>query len=324
MKRRDFIVGPGSAAAMTAAGHAQQTKVTRIGLLRYIAAHEKQFNAFREGLRTLGYIEGQTMVLEQRDASGVPPRLGPLAEELVRLNMDIIVVDGSVTAKVVKAVTSTIPVVFALATDPAAEGLAASMARPGGNLTGLTMSVGYQLAGKRVELLKDVQPALSRLAILAQPENTTARANVDDTEMACRSLGLSVRTFEVRAADDLPKAFAAMLAWNADGLTTLPDGLLFAQRERVATFAIGGKLPAVHPEIEFPLASGLVSYGPSLPDLFRRSASYVDKIVKGTPPAQLPVEQPSKLELVVNLKTAHALGLTISRDFLLRADEVIE
>ena len=277
-----------------------------------------------DGLRALGYIEGQNIVIEQRYAAGALQRLGPLAEELVRLNMDVIVVDGSATAKAVKAATSTIPVVFSLATDPVAEQLVSSMARPGANLTGLTMSVGYQLAGKRVELLKDIKPSLSRLAMLAQPDNTTARAYLQDTETVSRALGISTRTFEARTADDLPRAFAAMVEWQADGVVTLADALLFSQRERIVTLAINHKLPGVHPEVEFPLAGGLLSYGPSLADLFRRSASYVDKIVKGTPPAQLPIEQPSKLELVVNLKTAQSLGLTISRDFLLRADEVIE
>jgi len=209
-------------------------------------------------------------------------------------------------------------------TDPVAEQLASSMARPGANLTGLTMSVGYQLDGKRVELLKDIKPSLSRLALLAQPDNTTARAYVHDTETAGRALGIGTRTFEARTSDDLPRAFAAMVEWQADGVITLADALLFSQRDRIVTLATNNRLPGVHPEVEFPLAGGLLSYGPSLADLFRRSASYVDKIVKGALPAQLPIEQPSKLELVLNLKTAQALGLTISRDFLLRVDEVIE
>jgi len=275
-------------------------------------------------LRTLGYIEGQNIVIEQRYAAGTLSRLAPLAEELVRLNMDVIVVDGSATAKAVKAATSTIPVVFSLATDPVAEQLAASMARPGANLTGLTMSVGYQLAGKRVELLKDLKPNLSRLALLAQPENPTARAYLQDTDTVSRALGVATRTFDARSADDLPRAFNAMIEWQADGIITLADALLFSERDRIVHLANSNKLASVYPEVEFPLAGGLVSYGPSLADLFRRAASYVDKIIKGAAPAVLPIEQPSKLDLVVNLKTAHALGLNISRDFLLRADEVIE
>ena len=217
MRRREFIAGLGSAAAIPPIARAQQTKVTRIGFLRYASPHEKQFEAFRDGLRALGYVEGQNTVIEQRYAGGALQRLAPLADELVRLNMDVIVVDGSATAKAVKAVTSTIPIVFSLATDPVAEQLVSSMARPGANLTGLTMSVGYQLAGKRVELLKDIKPNLSRLAMLAQPDNTTARAYLQDTETVSRALGITTRTFEARTADDLPRAFNAMVEWQADG-----------------------------------------------------------------------------------------------------------
>ena len=323
MRRRTFIAGLG-AAAFPRSAHAQQTKVTRIGFLRYASPHAKQFNAFRDGLSALGYVEGQNIVIEQRYANGVPRQLGPLAEELVRLQMDVLVVDGSTTARAAKTATSTIPVVFSLVTDPVVEQLVFSMARPGTNMTGLTMSVGYQLAGKRVELLKDVKPNLSRLAILTQPENATSRAYVDDTERVSQALLITTRTFEARTVDDLPASFAAMGNWQADGLITLADALLFSERARIVSLAMQHRLPGVHPEIEFPLAGGLLSYGPSLVDLYRRAASCVDKIIKGTPPAELPIEQPSKLDLVVNLKTAQSLGLTISRDFLLRADEVIE
>jgi putative ABC transport system substrate-binding protein len=198
------------------------------------------------------------------------------------------------------------------------------MARPGGNLTGLTMSVGYQLAGKRVELLKDIKPNLSRIAVLAQPDNTTARAYLDDIAAVSRVLGIDMRTFEARTPDELSPAFVAMNDWQANGVVTLADALLFSQRERITALALTHGLPGVHPEIEFPLVGGLLSYGPSLADLFRRASTYVDKIFKGASPSQLPIEQPSKLELAVNLKTAQLLGLTINRDFLLRADEVIE
>ena len=326
MRRRDFIaLLSGAAAAWPLAARAQAlAKVARIGFLRYASPHEKQFNAFREELRALGYVEGKNIVIEQRYAGGVLNRLGELAADLVSSNMDVIVVDGSATAKAAKAATTTIPVVFALATDPVAEGLVSSMARPGASLTGLTMSVGYQLAGKRVELLKDVKPDLSRLAVLSQPDNPTARPYLQEVETVSRALGLSVRAFDVRSVDDLPRAFAAMIEWQANGLITHADALLFSQRVRVVRLALDSGLAGVHPEAEFAEAGGLLSYGPSLPDLFRRAASYVDKILKGTKPAELPVEQPTKLELVVNLKAARTLGLTIGREFLLRADEVIE
>ena len=325
-RRRDFVALLGGATvAWPLAVRAQlQAKVARLGFLRYASPHEKQFNAFRDGLQALGYVEGRNILIEQRYAAGAVDRLGPLAAELVRLNVDLIVVDGSAAAKAAKAATDAIPVVFALATDPEAEGLVVSMARPGANLTGLTMSVGYQLAGKRVELLRDIKPDLSRLAVLGNPGNLTTQPSVQDIERVAGALGVTVRTFEARSTDDLPRAFAAMVAWRADGVNTLNDAMLFSQRERVVRLTLDNNLAGVHPEAEFPEAGGLLSYGPSLSDLFRRAASYVDKVLKGIKPAELAIEQPSRFELVVNLKAAQALGLTISRDFLLRADEVIE
>ena len=324
MKRREFMTVLGGAAAWPTVVRAQKpAKVARIGFLRYASPNERQFNAFRDGLRALGYVEGKNILIEQRYAAGMVDRLRPLVAELVGLNVDVIVVDGSASANAAKAGTATIPVVFS-ATDPEAEGLVASMARPGANLTGLTMSVGYQLAGKRVELLKDIKPDLSRLAVLGNPGNLTTQPNVRDIEKVAGALGVTIRTFEARSIDDLPHAFAAMMAWRADGVNTLNDAMLFSQRERVVKLTLDNKLAGVHPEVEFPEAGGLLSYGPNLSDLFRRAASYVDKILKGIKPAELAIEQPSRFELVVNLKAAQTLGLTISREFLLRADEVIE
>jgi len=250
--------------------------------------------------------------------------LSSLAIELVRSNVDVIVVDGSAAAKACKDATATIPIVFTLAVDPVADGLTASFARPGGNLTGLTMAAGYGLAGKRVELLKDMVGGLSRVAVLSNPGNPPHVPYLRETKRAATALGLAIRAFEVRSPNDLPDAFAAMADWRADGLVTLTDGMLFSQRDLVVELALKSKRPGVYPEAEFVAAGGLASYGPSLPDLFRRAAGYVDKILKGAKPADLPIEQPSKFELVVNLKTAQALGLAISREFQLRADEVIE
>jgi ABC-type uncharacterized transport system substrate-binding protein len=240
------------------------------------------------------------------------------------LNVDVIVVDGPAAAKPAKAATADIPIVFTLATDPVADGLVASMARPGGNLTGLTLSVGYELVAKRVELLKDIKPDLARLAILRNPANPSAGFYSSEAEKAGGVLGLTMRTFDARSPSDLEAAFAAMVEWRADGVATLNDGMFYSQRERVVTLARENRLAGVHPETVFVEAGGLISYGPSLPDLFLRAATYVEKILKGAKPADLPIEQPTKFELVVNLKTARALGLTVSRDFLLRADEVIE
>jgi ABC-type uncharacterized transport system substrate-binding protein len=229
IERRKFLATlGGAAAAWPLAARAQQAgKVARIGFLRYASPHQKQFDGFRDGLRANGYVEGQNIVIEQRYADGAFDRLGELAAELVRLNLDVIVVDGSATAKVVKAATSSIPVVFALATDPVGDGLATSMARPGTNLTGLTLSVGYQLAGKRVELLKDLKSDLSRLAVLIQPNNLTHDSYLQDAERVGRALDLSTRVFAAQSVDDLPRAFAAMVEWRANGVITLNDAFLF-------------------------------------------------------------------------------------------------
>jgi putative tryptophan/tyrosine transport system substrate-binding protein len=325
MKRREFIsLLGGAAAAWPLAAGAQPAKIARIGFMRAAGPNEKDFDAFRSGLRALGYVESQNIVIEQRYAAGAYDRLGELAAELVRLKMDVIVVDGLPAAKAAKAATADIPIVFTLAVDPVADGLVASMARPGANLTGLTFSVGYQLAGKRVELLKDIKPDLVRLAVLKNPDHPASSPFLSEAERVAKVLGLTVRTFDARSPGDLPAAFAAMVEWRADGVITLNDGMLYSQRERVVMLAQENRLASLHPETAFVEAGGLVSYGPSLPDLFLRAATYVDKILKGAKPADLPIEQPTKFELVVNLKTARALGLTISRDFLLRADEVIE
>ena len=324
MKRREFITLLGGATAWPLAASAQSMTVARIGFLRQAGPDERQFDAFRTGLRAAGYIEGRNLVIEQRYAAGAYDRLPALAMELVRANVDVIVVDGTAAAKACKDTTATIPIVFTLAVDPVADDLAASFAHPGGNLTGLTMAAGYGLAGKRLELLKDMVGGLSHVAVLSNPGNPPYLHYLRETERVAAELGVDVRAFEVRGPDDLPGAFAAMADWRADGLVTLTDGMLFSQRARVTELALRSKRPAVYPEAEFVAVGGLASYGPNLPDLFRRAATYVDKIVKGTKPGDLPIEQPSKFELVINLKSAQALGLTISREFQLRADEVIE
>jgi putative tryptophan/tyrosine transport system substrate-binding protein len=325
VRRREFSALVGAAAISWPVGaRAQSAKVARVGFLRQAGPDDKQFNAFRDGLRAAGYVEGENLLIEQRYAAGVYERLSGLAAQLVRSNVDIIVVDGTAAAKACKDASATIPIVFTLAVDPVADGLAASFARPGGNFTGLTMTAGYGLAGKRVELLKDMVRGLSRVAVLNNPGNPTHVSYLAETQRVATALGLDLRAFDVRGPNDLPGVFAATADWRADGLVTLSDGMLFTKRDRVVELALKGKLPAVYPEAEFVVAGGLASYGPSLPDLFRRAASYVDKILKGAKPADLPIEQPSKFELVVNLKTAQTLELTISREFQLRADEVIQ
>ena len=322
--RRELLVAFGGAMAAWPLTVRAQPRLAHIGFLRQAGPHDKQFDAFRDGLRAAGYVEGQNLVIEQRYAAGAYERLSDLAMEFVRSNVDVIVVDGTAAAKACKNATAAIPVVFALAADPVADGLAASFARPGQNLTGLTMTVGYGLAAKRLEVLKDMTRGLSRVAVLGNPGNPTHAPYLHETERAASALGLELRAFEARDPAALPTAFAAIVEWRAEGLSTLSDAMLFSHRDRVTELALRSKLPAVYPEAEFVAAGGLASYGPSLPDLFRRAASYVYKILKGAKPADLPIEQPTKFELTVNLKTAQTLGLTISREFQLRADEVIE
>jgi putative ABC transport system substrate-binding protein len=326
MRRREFIAGiGGAAAAWPLVARAQQPdKVARVGFLRQAGPDAKHFDAFRDGLREAGYSEGHNLLIEQRYATGAYERLFGLATELISSNVDVIVVDGTAAAKACKDASATVPIVFTLSVDPVADGLAASFAHPGGNLTGLTMAAGYGLAGKRVELLKDMVAALSRVAVLSNPDNPPHVPYLRETERTATALGLEVRAFEVKSPPDLTSVFAAIADWRADGLVTLTDGMLFSQRARVVGLALKSKLPAVYPEAEFATAGGLASYGPSLPELFRRAASYVDKILKGAKPADLPIEQPAKFELVVNLETAKSLGLPISRDFQLRADQLIE
>ena len=324
LRRRQFITLLGGAAAWPLKARGQSTTIARVGFLRQAGPDDKHFAAFRGGLLAAGYSEGRNVVIEPRYAAGAYDRLHELALELVRLRVDVIVVDGTAAAKACKDTTSTIPIVFTLAVDPVADGLAASVAHPGANLTGLTMATGYELAGKRLELLKDMVPVLSHVVVLSNPSNPPHVHYLRETERVATALGLEVRAFEVTDPNDLSGAFTAMANWHADGLVTLTDGMLFSHRARVTELAVKSKLPAVYPEAGFPMTGGLASYGPSLPDLFRRAASYVDKIVKGAKPADLPIEQPTKFELVINLKTAKALGLAVSREFQLRADEVIE
>ena len=326
MRRREFIVFAGGlAVAWPLVARAQQPdKVARVGFLRQAGPDAKHFDAFRDGLREAGYSEGHNLLIEQRYAAGAYERLFGLATELISSNVDVIVVDGTAAAKACKDASATVPIVFTLSVDPVADGLAASFAHPGGNLTGLTMAAGYGLAGMRVELLKDMVAAPSRVAVLSNPDNPPHVPYLRETERTATALGLEVRAFEVKSPPDLTGVFAAIADWRADGLVTLTDGMLFSQRARVVELALKSKLPAVYPEAEFATAGGLASYGPSLPELFRRAANYVDKILKGAKPADLPIEQPTKFELVVNLETAKSLELPISRDFQLRVDQLIK
>lgn len=324
-RRRTFLLAAGAFLTAPLAARAQPAgRMHRIGYLRRTAPERAHFEAFRQGLQELGYSENRNIIIEQRYAHGAAERLPGLAAELIRMNPDVIVVDGTPTASVAKAATTTIPIVFVLGVDPVAHGLVASLARPGGNLTGLTMAVGYELAGKRLELLKETVPNLSRLAILGNPTSSVTGSFLRDAERAARALGLDFQAFEARSPEDVASAYAAMTRWRASALTTLNDAMFFSQRQRIVELAAKNRLPAIYPETEFVQAGGLMSYGPDFHYLFRRGASYVDKILKGAKPGDLPVEQPAKFELALNLTTAKKLGLNISRDFLARVDEMIQ
>jgi putative tryptophan/tyrosine transport system substrate-binding protein len=324
MKRREFIAGLGAVASPLGAAAQQPSKIARVGFFRQSEPVAKQFNAFRSGLVALGYVEGQNLTIEQRYAAGTYDKLGELVADLIRLNPDVIVVDGTAAARAAKAATAAIPIVFTLGADPVADGLVRSMARPESNLTGFTLMAGYQMAGKRVELLKNIKSGLTRLAVLMNPDNPTTKPYLRETERAAGVLGLTMRTFEARSVDDLPAAFSAMAEWRAEGVTTFNDAIFFNRRERIVSLIQEHKLASVHPESEFVEVGGLVSYGTSVSDLFQRAAFYVGKILKGTRPSDLPVEQPNKFDLAVNLKTATALGLTIPETLLATADEVIQ
>jgi ABC-type uncharacterized transport system substrate-binding protein len=330
MERRRFIevIAGGLLAAPLAAEAQQAAKVARIGYLaNHVASSPHLPEAFRQGLRDLGYVEGRNLVIEYRDATGKHERLPALAAELVALNVDVIVAANTPGALAAKRATSTLPIAFAAVGDPVTSGLVSSFARPGGNVTG-TSGGTPELVGKCLEQLKQAVPGVSRVAVLWQPGafvgERTERDMLKRAEVAARALGLRAQFVEARDSADLDRAFSEVTKARADGLTVLTSAMFISQRRRVVDLAAQNRLPAVYAWREFIDAGGLMSYGPDLADLFRRVATYVDKILKGAKPADLPVEQPTKFELVINLKTAKALGLTIPQSLLVRADEIIQ
>ncbi len=326
LKRRDFItlVG-GAAAAWPLAARAQQPgKLRTIGFLGQStrSAASEWVAAFVQRLHELGWNEGRTVAIEYRWAEGREERFAEIAAEFVRLKVDIIVTSGTPQVLAAKHATSVIPIVFAAAGDPVASGLVASLARPGGNATGLSSLVA-DLAGKRLELLREVVPALRRLAIMGNVGNPLTVLELGEVQAAAGTLGLEVHTLEIRQAQDITPAFEA-LKGRADALYVCIDALVNANRIRINTSALGARLPTMHGSRDYVEAGGLMSYGPNYPDLFRRSADYVDKILHGAKPGDIPVEQPTKFDLVVNLTTARALSLDLPPTLLARADEVIE
>jgi len=325
VKRREFItLLGGAAAAWPLAARAQQAgKLPTIGFLGADPSIEsKRVAAFVQRLRELAWIDGRNLAIEYRWAEGRNERYAENAAELVRFKVDVIVTSATPPTLAAKQATAVIPIVFGAAGDPVGTGLVASLARPGGNVTGLSAQTA-ETAGKRLELLREIVPGFGRLAIMANVGNPISLLELGEVQAAARALGLEVHTLEIRRAEDISPAFDA-LKGRADALYVCLDPLVNTHRIRINTLALGARLPTIHGLREYVEAGGLMSYGANAPDLFRRAAEYVDKILRGAKPADIPVEQPTKFDLVINLTTAKALGLTIPEPFLLRADEVIE
>lgn len=321
------LVLAASILAMPFAADAQPTgKVHRIG---YLAgglpnANPRSIEAFREGLRELGWIEGRNIVIDYRFAEGRFDRLPDLAAELVRLKVDVIAAAATPAPVAAKKATGAIPIVMIMTGDPVGVGLVASLARPGGNVTGISYSVGVENVRKGLELLREAAPNAGVLAVLSNPANPAHAFVVRDVRVAADSLGVRLHSLEVRGANEFDTAFAAMARERAGALLVAPDTIFLSNRSRLADLAAKNQLPTMHGQREYVEAGGLMSYGPSPTAAYRRAAFFVDRILKGARPADLPVEQPTKFELMINLRTAKALGLTIPPSLKLRADQVIE
>jgi len=323
-RRRAFIWLLGGAAAWPLAARAQQLgRLPTIGIFGSAsAAWSRRVTSLVQRLHELGYVENRTVTIEYRWTEGRNERYGEIAAELVRLKVDVIVALGTPAIVAAKKATSVIPIVFPLASDPVGDGLVASLARPGGNITGLSNEQ-RDLGGKRLEVLREIVPNLARLAVLANPRIPTAMLNVGEVQALAPRLGLETIMVELGRADDIAPAIE-QLKGRAQALYIVGDPFVFDNQVQIITLALVARLPTMHNERAYVESGGLLSYGPSFFDLFRRAGDYVDKILKGTKPADIPVELPTKLELVINLKTAKALGLEVPPMVLARADEVIE
>ena len=326
-RRRFMAALAGGFSATPLAAKAQQAgKVYRIGYLSSGGSSPAAslLTAFRQGLRELGWVEGQNIVIDYRSAEGRFDRLPDLAAELVRLEVDVIAASPAPATRAAKNATTTIPIVFLGVSDPVGQGLIASLRRPGGNITGVTYGVGSNIFGKDLELLKEVVPKVRQVALLYNPTNPGHQLILDEVKGAARSLGLQLQLLEARGPGEFDAVFSAIARERAGALFVAQDPAFIPRRARLADLAVKNRLPSIFTQREDAEAGALMSYGPSLSDLWRRGATYVDKILKGAKPADLPVEQPTKFELVINLKTAKALGLTIPPSLLARADQVIE
>jgi putative ABC transport system substrate-binding protein len=302
----------------------QPKKVPRIGWLTGapLSANAERREAFRQGLRELGYVEGKNIVVEWRAAEGKLDRLSALAAELVRLKVDVIVTTGPTPTRAAKEATVTIPIVMAQDIDPVGTGFVASLARPGGNITGLA-TLAPEISGKQLELLREILPRLSRVAVLWASSNPGNAQQLKETERAAGALGVKLQHLDVLGPKDIETAFRTASKGRADAVLVLQSGVVIAHRTEIPELAIKSRLPAIYPRSEFVEDGGLMSYGASFTDMDRRAATYVDKILKGAKPADLPVEQPTKFELIINLKAAKQIGLTIPPNVLVRADKVI-
>jgi putative tryptophan/tyrosine transport system substrate-binding protein len=303
----------------------QRKKIPRVGCVfgasaSFVAARSE---AFRQGLHELGYEEGKNIIIEYRYAEGKLDRLPALAAELVRLKVDVIITSGAPVTRAAKEATNTIPIIMANEADPVGSGVVASLARPGGNITGLSQ-LSPELAGKRLELLKEIVPKLGRVAVFGTSTSPATAPSLKETELAAGAFGVKLQYVDVLGPADIETAFQSAGKGRAEAVLTLGSPVLNAQRKQIVDLAVKSRLPAIYPQTEYTEAGGLIYYGPNTPDLFRRAATYVDKILKGAKPADLPVEQPTKFEFVINLKTAKQIGLTIPQSVLYRADRVIK
>lgn len=327
MDRRTFIgVVPGALLTLPLTIKAQRAgKVPRIGYVGQNSADlgQAQLAAFRQGLRERGWVEGQNVAIEVRFAEGKVDQLPALVSELINLEVDIIVTGSSAATWAAKNATQSIPIVMAASANALGEGLVFSLAHPGGNITGMTFLAEPEIAGKQLQLLKEVAPAASRVAVLTNPTNRSHAAFAREAKVAARSLGAQVQVLEASDLDHLDSAFAAMTKEHAAALLVLTDSVFIGQRRRIVDLALRSRLPALYSQKEFVDDGGLLSYGPSLSDMFRRAATHVDKILRGAKASDIPIEQPTKFELIISLTTARALGITIPQSLLQRADEVI-
>jgi len=327
MNRRAFVSGLGALLAAPRGAEAQRTgNVRRIGFVEAGSASVNRHfaEAFRQGLKELGYVERESFVIEERWADGNSERFPDLLADVLRSGVDVIVQASTLGAVAAKKATTVVPIVFVGVSDPVGTGLVASLPRPGGNVTGLSLAWPEGLAGKWAELLKETAPTVSHAALLYNPLGASMTPWVRETQAAASALGVRLQNFEARDAKDLDEAFARMIREHVGGVIVITDPLTLRHRARVVQLAARNRLPVVYSFGEFARAGGLLAYGPSVAEMFHRAAAYVDRIFKGARPADLPVEQPTKFELVINLKTAKALGLTIPPSLLLRADQVIE